>query len=154
MLLAMFSKDGAGKFGPAFREKRKEWDMKAGVILLAVMLTGFMASSCIYEGYNTQKGAAIGAGLGAVTGQIIGQDTASTLIGAAIGGLVGAIGGNAVDPTLADQQQMEARYPAPRTTVIPDNTQETPPGRWVEVPGQWAGGKWVPAHKVWVPVNP
>ncbi len=128
--------------------------MKAGMILLMVMLTGVMTSSCVYEGYNTQKGAAIGAGLGAITGQIIGQDTASTLIGAAIGGLIGAIGGNAVDQNVAYERQMVTRYPAPRAAVIPDSTLETPPGRWVEVPGQWAGGKWVPAHKVWVPVNP
>ncbi len=31
---------------------------------------------------------------------------------------------------------------------------ESPPGRWVEVPGQWVGGKWVPSHRVWVPINP
>lgn len=29
-----------------------------------------------------------------------------------------------------------------------------PPGQWVTVAGQWVNGKWVPAHKVWVPVNP
>lgn len=31
---------------------------------------------------------------------------------------------------------------------------ETPPGQWVTVAGQWVNGKWVPAHNVWVPVNP
>jgi len=29
-----------------------------------------------------------------------------------------------------------------------------PPGQWVTVAGQWVNGKWVPAHNVWVPVNP
>ena len=63
--------------------------MKKSIITLVIMATGFMMFSCIYEGYNTQKGAAIGAGLGAIAGQIIGGDTAATLIGAAVGGLVG-----------------------------------------------------------------
>jgi hypothetical protein len=31
---------------------------------------------------------------------------------------------------------------------------ETPPGQWVTVAGQWVNGQWVPAHNVWVPVNP
>jgi hypothetical protein len=127
--------------------------MKKSMIALVIITTGFMMFSCIYEGYNTQKGAAIGAGLGAIAGQIIGRDTASTLIGAAVGGLVGAIGGNAVDQGVA-YQQMEARQPRTTAAIIPEYLQEAPPGRWVEVPGQWAGGKWVPAHNVWVPVNP
>src|SRR5512145_1059560 len=29
-----------------------------------------------------------------------------------------------------------------------------PPGQWVTVAGQWVNGKWVPAHSMWVPVNP
>ncbi|HBA53811.1 MAG: hypothetical protein GXY80_10655 [Syntrophorhabdus aromaticivorans] len=35
-----------------------------------------------------------------------------------------------------------------------DNFSGNPPGVWVKVPGQWVRGTWVPAHKVWVPVNP
>jgi hypothetical protein len=31
---------------------------------------------------------------------------------------------------------------------------DTPPGQWVTVAGQWVNGQWVPAHNVWVPVNP
>jgi outer membrane lipoprotein SlyB len=126
--------------------------MKKNIIALVIIVTGFMMFSCIHEGYNTQKGAAIGAGLGAIAGQVIGNDTASTLIGAAVGGLVGAVGGNAVDQSVANQRIEAQQQPA--EAVVPQNTQEAPPGRWVEVPGQWAGGKWVPAHKVWVPVNP
>ncbi|OPX96712.1 MAG: hypothetical protein A4E58_01651 [Syntrophorhabdus sp. PtaB.Bin006] len=34
------------------------------------------------------------------------------------------------------------------------NDSGNPPGAWVKVPGQWVRGTWVPAHKVWVPVNP
>jgi outer membrane lipoprotein SlyB len=127
--------------------------MKKNIIALLIIVTGFMMFSCIHEGYNTQKGAAIGAGLGAIAGQVIGNDTASTLIGAAVGGLVGAVGGNAVDQSVANQR-IEAQQQQSTAAVVPQNTQEAPPGRWVEVPGQWAGGKWVPAHKVWVPVNP
>ena len=127
--------------------------MKKGIIALAIIATGFMMFSCIYEGYNTQKGAAIGAGLGAIAGQIIGGDTAATLIGAAVGGLVGAVGGNSVDQTVANQQR-EAGQQRTSAAVIPRYSEQAPPGRWVEVPGQWAGGRWVPAHNVWVPVNP
>ena len=124
----------------------------AVTLLLAV--AGFFFVSCASEGYNTQKGAAIGAGLGAIAGQVIGHDTASTLIGAAVGTLVGAVGGNAVDQHVTNQQragqQQTSAYPS-SSQVTP---QDQPPGQWVEVPGQWIGGKWVPAHKVWVPVNP
>ena len=127
--------------------------MKKGIIALVIIVTGFTMFSCIYEGYNTQKGAAIGAGLGAIAGQIIGGDTAATLIGAAVGGLVGAVGGNAVDQSVANQRA-EAGQQLTKQVVAPQYTREAPPGRWVEVPGQWAGGKWVPTHTVWVPVNP
>ena len=108
------------------------------------------------EGYNTQKGAAIGAGLGAIAGQAIGGNTASTLIGAAVGGLAGAIGGNAVDQNVTNQKIDTAQRPSATVAAAPvdTQTQENPPGEWVQVPGQWSGGKWVPAHKVWVPVNP
>jgi hypothetical protein len=127
--------------------------MKKSMILLVIIVSGFMGFSCVHEGYNTQKGAVIGAGLGAITGQIIGSDTASTLIGAAVGGLVGAIGGNAVDQSVANDR-IAVERPRASATYVPEGPQEAPPGRWVEVPGQWAGGKWVPAHRVWVPVNP
>jgi hypothetical protein len=127
--------------------------MKKSIMALVIIVTGFVMFSCIHEGYNTQKGAAIGAGLGAIAGQIIGGDTAATLIGAAVGGLVGAVGGNAVDQSVANER-MEAGQRRTSAIAVPQYAQEAPPGRWVEVPGQWAGGKWVPAHNVWVPVNP
>jgi hypothetical protein len=105
---------------------------------------------CATEGYNTQKGAAIGAIGGALAGQAIGHNTAGTLIGAAGGALAGAIAGNAVDQS----QQATGSTPPPAYYPPPAQPSETPPGEWVTVPGQWQGGKWVPAHKVWVPVNP
>ncbi|MDD3538385.1 MAG: YMGG-like glycine zipper-containing protein [Eubacteriales bacterium] len=125
-------------------------------VLLVAAAAGFFFVSCASEGYNTQKGAAIGAGLGAIAGQVIGHDTASTLIGAAVGTLVGGIGGNAVDQHVTNQRAGATQQPG--TTAYPSSSQVTPqdqpPGQWVEVPGQWIGGKWVRAHKVWVPVNP
>ncbi|MEN6615591.1 MAG: YMGG-like glycine zipper-containing protein [Syntrophorhabdus sp.] len=126
---------------------------KIALLTLLIIGAGFFVISCASEGYNTQKGAAIGAGLGAIAGQVIGHDTASTLIGAAVGTLVGGIGGNAVDQHVQSQktvQQQQVVYPA-SSQVTP---QDQPPGQWVDVPGQWIGGKWVPSHKVWVPVNP
>jgi len=126
--------------------------MKKIVIALVIIATGFMMFSCIYEAI-TRRRRSNRRRDGAIAGQIIGNDTASTLIGAAVGGLVGAVGGNAVDQSVANQR-MEARQQQTTAAVVPQYTQEAPPGRWVEVPGQWAGGKWVPAHNVWVPVNP
>lgn len=133
----------------------KGGNMKKIITLtVLVIAAGFFLVSCASEGYNTQKGAAIGAGLGAIAGQVIGHDTASTLIGAAVGTLIGGIGGNAVDQHVTNQQKagtaQAGAYPS-SSQVTP---QDQPPGQWVEVPGQWIGGKWVPAHKVWVPVNP
>ena len=124
-------------------------------LTVLVIAAGFFLVSCASEGYNTQKGAAIGAGLGAIAGQVIGHDTASTLIGAAVGTLVGGIAGNAVDQHVTNQQkagtaQQAGAYPS-SSQVTP---QDQPPGQWVEVPGQWIGGKLVTAHKVCVPVNP
>lgn len=31
---------------------------------------------------------------------------------------------------------------------------DAPPGQWVIVQGQWVNGQWIPAHNVWLPVNP
>ncbi|HVN96827.1 MAG TPA: YMGG-like glycine zipper-containing protein [Syntrophorhabdaceae bacterium] len=128
--------------------------MKGILATLVIIATGFTMFSCASEGYNTQKGAAIGAGLGAIAGQVIGHDTASTLIGAAVGGLAGAVGGNAVDQNVQNQKIDAQRSQAVAVPAPAPQAQEAPPGQWVEVPGQWSGGKWVPAHRVWVPVNP
>jgi len=124
---------------------------KNTVSILVLLLLAVVLSGCASQGYNTQKGAAIGAAGGALAGQMIGRDTASTLIGAGAGALIGAIGGNAVDQHAKKQQGQSGQataYPAGA------GSSQDPPGRWVEVPGQWQGGKWVPAHTVWVPVNP
>jgi len=111
-------------------------------------------SGCAGTGYNTQKGAAIGAGIGALAGQAIGHDTEATLIGTAAGTLLGAITGNAVD-----QNRMGPRLHQRTSRGLPSRAyaacgNEAPPGEWITVPGKWVGGRWVPAHRVWVPINP
>ena len=121
---------------------------------LIIFITLVFLSGCAGTGYNTQKGAGIGAGIGALAGQAIGHDTESTLIGMAAGTLVGAIAGNAVDQNVSNQKfcrQTTYGCPAPAYTAPED---EIPPGEWIVVPGKWMRGRWVPAHRVWVPVNP
>lgn len=130
--------------------------MKRLGLFAVLLMAGLLIVSCAGPGYNTQKGAAIGGAAGALIGQAIGHNTAGTLIGAASGALFGAIVGNA-----RDQDEWNARAAAMQArpeygnayrngTPVP----EAPPGEWVTVPGQWRDGKWVPAHRVWVPVNP
>jgi len=132
--------------------------MRKGLLLIIMIITvSFLTVSCASTGYNTQKGAAIGAGVGALAGQVIGGNTASTLIGAAVGGLAGVIGGNAVDQSVTNEKiEASSRQPTSTAAAYPAGGQslEGPPGQWVDVPGQWVNGKWVPSHKVWVPVNP
>lgn len=154
-----------------------------GIKFLTIMITiGFLATACVSDGQNTQRGAVLGGILGAVAGQAIGHNTAGTLIGAGAGALTGAVIGNT-----HDQQVMErGRYPGypersyntyyspenpysedrPYTTerpyaALPPNEgyrgsqyPEPPAGHWVDVPGQWVNGKWVPSHKVWVQTYP
>ncbi|MCX5804824.1 MAG: glycine zipper domain-containing protein [Proteobacteria bacterium] len=126
--------------------------MKTNMLVILILITGLLTFSCASNGYNTQKGAAIGAGLGAIAGQIIGNNTAGTLIGAAGGALAGAIAGNAVDQNNTDQQIAAAQRQ--NSTYASPAGIENPPGQWVEIPGQWVGGKWVPTHRAWVPINP
>jgi uncharacterized protein YcfJ len=123
--------------------------MKKNMLVILILITGLLTFSCASNDYNTQKGAAIGAGLGAIAGQIIGNNTAGTLIGAAGGALAGAIAGNAMDQNNTNQQIAAAQRQSSVYT-----SSENPPGQWVQVPGQWVGGKWIPTHRAWVPINP
>ncbi|OPY74750.1 MAG: hypothetical protein A4E63_00617 [Syntrophorhabdus sp. PtaU1.Bin050] len=135
--------------------------MKKYYLAFVVIGAALLLASCCSTGYNTQKGAAIGGAIGAIMGQAIGGNTTGTLVGLASGALVGAIAGNAVDQDEMNRRLEGGGYQSnPQIATAPpeDYPQavppEQPPGRWVEVPGQWAGGRWVPSHKVWVPVNP
>lgn len=124
------------------------------VILLTFLLVGsFLLSSCVTTGYNTQKGAAIGPGIGAIAGQAIGRNTESTLIGTAAGAFLGTIVGNAFDQDLMWRSMSSAPTRTDRSSVD-TFYEECPPGKWVEVPGKWVGGKWVSSHRVWVPQDP
>jgi hypothetical protein len=134
--------------------------MKRLGFLVLLVAAGLFTVSCAGPGYNTQKGAAIGSAAGALIGQAIGHNTTGTLIGAAGGALFGAIVGNA-----RDQDEYNARLAAAQARPAYANgyrngygngnpASEAPPGEWVTVPGQWRDGKWVPSHRVWVPVNP
>jgi hypothetical protein len=126
--------------------------MKKNNVFILMIVVGFFSFSCASTGgmSDTSKGAAVGAGLGAIAGQVIGSNTAGTLIGAAGGALGGAIVGHEMD---YQKQKNIQNAQQQRTYAAPENVQQ-PPGQWVDVPGQWNGGKWVPSHKVWVPVNP
>ena len=130
--------------------------MKKLIAITIIILAGITLASCASSGYNAQKGAAIGAGLGAIGGQVIGNNTASTLIGTAVGALAGLIGGNALDQHVANVKtvptQQQVAYAS--SEPVAQSALQAPPGQWVDIPGQWIGGKWVPSHKVWVPVNP
>jgi hypothetical protein len=140
--------------------------MRSTKVLIIVIAIGFLGTACVSDGQNTGRGAVLGGILGAVAGQAIGHNTTGTLIGAGAGALTGAIMGNTYD-----QQEMarkvDSRYPTyqdrPYASAPPPESYQgsqqgrypdPPPGQWVDVPGQWINGKWVPSHKVWVPVNP
>jgi surface antigen len=128
---------------------------KTGLVILALVIA-LTTASCATEGYNTQRGAAVGAALGAIAGQAIGRNTAGTLIGAAGGALAGAIIGNAHDQAYYDRRLAASEQGAYRATPAPNGSAyaEAPPGEWVTVPGRWVNGKWVPSHREWFPVNP
>jgi len=142
---------GGGDVSPG--KLQKEDTMKKYSLFILIVVAGFFTFSCAStEGMSdTSKGAAVGAGLGAIAGQIIGNNTAGTLIGAAGGALGGAIVGHEMD--YQKQKNVQNTQQQQRAYATPENTQQ-PPGQWVDVPGQWIDGKWVPSHKVWVPVNP
>lgn len=126
--------------------------MKRSCLILPLILISFLYS-CASTGYNTQKGAAVGAALGAIAGQAIGRNTKSTLEGAVAGTVLGAVVGNAIDQYETERRIGEIRDRAGQNCP-PRIYEDCPPGRWMEVPGRWVGGKWVPRHRVWVPVDP
>ena len=144
--------------------------MRSIKYLTIIIAIGFLATACVSDGQNTGRGAVLGGIAGAVAGQAIGHNTAGTLIGAGAGALTGALIGNAHDQQVM-QGRKESPYPGyperpyatgrPQAALPPQEgyrgpspSPEPPPGHWVDVPGQWVNGKWVPSHKVWVPVNP
>jgi hypothetical protein len=78
------------------------------------------------------------------------------IAGIALGGIaLGAILGNAMSQPRVTKEVVytEPVYTQPSGYRTAYNN-EAPPGQWVTVAGQWVNGQWVPAHNVWVPVNP
>lgn len=78
-----------------------------------------------------------------------GGDVVPYLLGGLlVGGILAAV---------LSQPSYQAPAPAPVPTYTysaPSYGGQEPPGEWVSVPGRWVNGRWVPAHNVWVPVNP
>ncbi len=97
------------------------------------ILTAFFNYSWASEGYNMQKGVLIGA------------------VDVAGGAFAGGNAGNNIEQNQTREYLTQASKPM---NVSYPRPEEGPPGEWVEVPGTWVNGQWVPAHKVWVPVNP
>ncbi|MGR3310641.1 MAG: glycine zipper domain-containing protein [Candidatus Brocadiales bacterium] len=144
---------------------------KLAILLVGLSLVGWLCSGCQGPMSKTGMGAGIGAAGGALMGQAIGGSTGSTLIGAGAGALLGGIVGSQMDKAETQEQLDQQRYeierlrqqqqrpayggpqpPAPAQGGQPPL--EAPPGHWIEVPGQWVGGQWVPSHKIWAPENP
>ena len=129
-------------------------------LLLGMLIMSFLFVGCATSGPNTTAGAFLGTVLGGATGALVGgglgNPWAGAAIGAGLGGLTGGAIGNAQDTAEYNNYryyQSQRAYAAPAPSVVQEPV-SPPPGRWVTVPGQWVGGQWTPAHKVWVPVNP
>ena len=78
------------------------------------------------------------------------------IAGIALGGIaLGAVLGSAMSQQRVTREVVynEPVYTQPAGYRTAYNN-DTPPGQWVTVAGQWVNGQWVPAHNVWVPVNP
>jgi hypothetical protein len=83
--------------------------------------------------------------------------------GAALGGIIlgTVLGITLSQPADVTTRQTVYNIPAPGPQAYaqpynygPSYNQDTPPGQWVTVQGQWVNGQWIPAHNIRVPVNP
>lgn len=133
-------------------------------ILFLVASIVLATTGCVTTGKAVKAGLA---GTGAMAGRMITGKPAGAWAGAGIGYVLGDLIEEYVDKTWP-----AATSPAP-PPVSPQTTQPyagpqsygfggvqpsaqsvgAAPGQWILVPGQWIGGEWVPAHRVWVP-NP
>jgi hypothetical protein len=81
-----------------------------------------------------------------------GGNEGAYVAGALVGGL---ILGTVIGSVVSQQRYVPAgqvyAYPEPTPAAYGN---DDPPGQWVQVPGRWINGRWVPSHRVWVPVDP
>jgi hypothetical protein len=102
---------------------------------------GGCCNGCGYHRYN---GWGVG---GAIAGGII--------IGVVVGNLLthstryDYVSRRTYEPT-----QSRVAYACPDPGFVARYSKKKPPGEWIIVPGQLVDEKWVPEHKVWVPVDP
>lgn len=81
-----------------------------------------------------------------------GGAVAGALLGGVLLGTV--IGSTAHTHYYAPERVYVSPPPPPPVYVYPaPSYREDPPGEWVTVPGRWVDGRWVPAHRVWVPID-
>jgi len=73
----------------------------------------------------------------------------------------GAFSGVYGDPWYYHEPSYDDSYLLPEVSFYSDASEEAPAldlagtrGEWVEVPGQWVEGIWVPPHNAWVPEEP
>jgi len=129
--------------------------------LMVIMIISLMLAGCSQMGPYARDGAFIGSALGGITGAVVGHQFGRGLEGAAIGAGLGAVTGGTIGDAHDQAAWRNQAYAAPgpnhatqQNYMVGQEPVTPPPGRWVTVPGQWVGGRWVPAHKVWVPLNP
>jgi hypothetical protein len=126
--------------------------------LIIFSIAALVIAGCAEMGPNTREGAVLGSAIGGVTGAVVGHQVGHGLEGAAIGAGLGAITGGSIgsakDAAYENRAYSTSGGIASAAPPVEQDQATPPPGRWVTVPGQWLGGHWVPAHKVWMPVNP
>jgi len=131
-----------------------------GAVLGGIL--GAVAGQAI--GHNT-AGTLIGAGAGALSGAIIGNTHDQQVMQGKMEDRYSGYPERPYDRYYGPESSYSPNRPyatdRPHAALPPQESYrgspqalEPPPGHWVDVPGQWVNGKWVPSHKVWVPVNP
>ena len=163
-LTSVFKKIRIKVSGLTDKEKVSRESVKGGrnmakiVGLIIFSVAALVLAGCADMGPNTREGAVLGSAIGGVTGAVVGNQLGSALGGAAIGAGVGAITGGSIGSAKDAAYENRAQQPPSHTAYAAPPVEQSqatpPPGRWVTVPGQWIGGQWVPAHKVWIPINP
>jgi hypothetical protein len=119
--------------------------MKTKIMVTLIACTLLLAAtpSFSYAGHHHGGGAYIAAPL-----------IGGLLAGAIIGSALSQPRYVAPQPVYAYQPTRIYAPPPPAVPYGPAYVEAPPPGQWVIVPERWVNGRWVPAHRAWVPVNP